>query len=440
MEACAVSLGCTPHFSYSGPTKCQDSPPPKTSDQGCFALPACRSFKDQFKPTKTASLVPKHAFTGDPEQAHFTSEFDHIAPHAEVDPKEHVMLLKTKRDKIKTHSGGGFGATVSSTRWSTFGTFSVKMKSGATGPGVVTAVMLVNPERGEEISLELVGRDPHAVVTEFYRRPPLPVGYHHHQFAHIDRGCDGDKDSAAWTSLATPVAWGRRRLRDLLWTLKDAAGTLESVVPFTRSSSSGAAPLSHLDPCAAEKKVAMDETLEQTHELRKSATEHALVYTVQWSKSKIAWLVDGKTIRTLKAKDVPGGLPVGPMQLQLTIWDAGYSPETMEWAGAHTDYGADNGREYVTVVDWVEVKCENTKEGATAWPGPEALKRLEEARGGSEEASRDRVKVDKRSQVGQFFDRMVNWLLMWDFVILALLTVGLRLTKPAMASSAKPLA
>ncbi|KAG0066206.1 hypothetical protein BGZ92_005385, partial [Podila epicladia] len=410
MEACAVSLGCSPHYSYSGPTNCQDSPP-ETSDQGCFALPACRSFKDQFKLAKSnrpASLVPKHAFTGDPEQAHFTSDFDHIAPHAEVDPKERVMLLKTKRNKIKSHSGGGFGATVSSTRWSTFGTFSVKMKSGATGPGVVTAVMLVNPERGEEISLELVGRDPRTVVTEFYRRPP-PVGYHHHQFAHIDRRYDGDNEST-WTSLATPVAWGRRRLRDLLWTLKDAAGTLESVVP--RSSSRGAAPSSHLNPCTADKKVTMDETLEQTHELRKSATEHALVYTVEWSKSKITWLVDGKKIRTLQAKDVPSGLPMGPMQLQLTIWDAGYSPETMEWAGALTDYGADNGREYVTVVDWVEVKCENNKEGATTWPGPEAMKRLEKARGSlQEEVSKNKVRVDKRSQFGQFFDRMVNWLL-----------------------------
>ncbi|KAG0322281.1 hypothetical protein BG000_002968, partial [Podila horticola] len=354
-----------------------------------------------------------------------------------VDPKERVLLLKTKRDKIKTRSGGGFGATVSTTRWSTFGTFSVMMKSGATGPGVVTAMMLVNPKRGEEISLELVGRDPRLVVTEFYRRPP--AGYHHHQFVHIsDRGRYGDKNST-WGSLATPVAWGRRRLRDLLWTLKDVAETLESVVPFTRSSSSGAAPSSHLDPGTAEMKVTMDETLEQTHQLRKNATENALVYTIEWSKSKITWLVDGKRIRTLKAKDVPGGLPVGPMQLQLTIWDAGYSPETMEWAGALTDYGTDNSREYVTVVDWIEVKCENKKEGAMTWPGPEAMKRLEEAQSGSPEAVfRDRAKTDERSQVGRFFDRMVNWLLMWDFVILALLAAGLHLTSPAMASSAKP--
>ncbi|KFH71920.1 hypothetical protein MVEG_02214 [Podila verticillata NRRL 6337] len=439
MEACAISLGCTPHFSYSGSTKSQDSPP-ETFDQGCFPLPACRPFKDQFRPpkhTKThnqpASLVPKHAFTGDPEQALFISEFDHIAPHAEIDPEQRALLLKTKRDTIKTRDGGGFGATVSSTRWSTFGTFSVKMKSGTTGPGIVMAMMLVNPERGEEISIELVGRDPRAVVTEFYRRPSNGHSYHS---PHISGG-GGDKDRAWGLSLSTPVAWGRRRLRDLLWTLKDVAETLESVVPFTRSTSSKAAraTLSRLDddPSVAEKMIT-EETLEQTHELHKSVIEHAFVYTIEWSKNKITWLVDGKKIRVLKGKDVPGGLPMGPLQLQLTIWDAGYSPETMGWAGAHTDYGKDNSREYVTVVDWIEVKCASAKEGSKTWPGPEALKRLEEVRHGVTELPKVSVQTEERSQISEFFVRMVNRLLMWDFVALALIAAGLRLTDPGMSS------
>lgn len=439
MKACAVSLGCTPHFSYSGSTKCQDSPL-ETFDQGCFPLPACRSFKDQFKTPKhtkaqkqPASLVPKHAFTGDPEQALFISEFDHIAPHAEVDHEQGVLLLKTKRDRIKTRSGGGFGATVSATRWSMFGTFSVKMKSGATGPGIVTAVMLVNPERGEEISMELVGRDPRAVVTEFYRRPSSD---HHYHSPHISGG-DGDKDSVWGLSLSTPVAWGGRRFRDLLWTLKDVAETFESVVPFTRSTSSRAAKATSSDfdddPSVAEKMIT-EETLEQTHELHKSATEYAFVYTIEWSKNKITWLVDGKRIRTLKAKNAPGGLPKGPMQLQLTIWDAGYSHETMGWAGAHTDYGEDNSREYVTVVDWIEVKCASAKEGFKTWPGSEALKRLEKVRHGSTEFSKVRVQTEERSQISQFFVRMVNWLLMWDFVVLALIAAGLHLTDPEMSS------
>ncbi|KAG0325203.1 hypothetical protein BG004_003278 [Podila humilis] len=498
--ACAIALGCSPTFSYTGTSKRQDIRP-GTSDQGCFPLPACRSFHTQFKNKENKKakfynifnkgqknqarhdLVPKSAFTGDPEQALFTSDFDHFARHAEIDPHNHKLLLKAKRDKVRNRSGGGFGATVSTTRWSTFGTFSVKMRSGATGPGIVTAMMLANPERGEEISIELIGRDPQSVVTEFYRRTQKRGGRNTQSSSSSSHsGHDGSS-----SLVSEPFAWGRRHLRDLLWSFKDVAGTVEKAIPYSSTTphsptTSGSGDGHDNNRCGCDATAAGHQTdatdgviittnaaIEQTHTLKRSATSNALVYQIEWSKDKIIWRVDGQKIRTLKSKDVPGGLPESPMQLQLTIWDAGYSPETMNWAGAHTDYGEDNKREYATVVEWVDVKCASDKEGAKPWPGPVAMKRIEQVKqqqkqnrwtGGDHDHIDDddiddddgvvvdeydgdddnymKVKrkirkaatADKESPLSRFVTKLVNVLLLWDFFLLVVVVLGLYATDP----------
>lgn len=66
-------------------------------------------------------------------------------------------------------------------------------------------------------------------------------------------------------------------------------------------------------------------------------------YTVDWTKDAISWIVDGKTLRTVKYADAKGGsrFPQTPMRLRLGIW-AGGDPSngegTIEWAGGKTDY------------------------------------------------------------------------------------------------------
>ncbi|KAF9353804.1 hypothetical protein BGX26_008417 [Mortierella sp. AD094] len=120
MASCPISLGCDPRHSYL---------------DSCFSLPACRNAKEYFKDTRVP--IPKLDFTGDPEQAPWISEFDHIESYAEVDRRQEKLMLRTRRsdihsgnsdtlqrdtvmtqrDTVMTQSGGGFGATVSSTRW-----------------------------------------------------------------------------------------------------------------------------------------------------------------------------------------------------------------------------------------------------------------------------------------------------------------------------------
>ncbi|KAF9353805.1 hypothetical protein BGX26_008418 [Mortierella sp. AD094] len=53
-----------------------------------------------------------------------------------------------------------------------YGSFSSKLKSGSTGPGIVTAFLLSNPALGEQISFELTGKNPKKVITNYHRRVP----------------------------------------------------------------------------------------------------------------------------------------------------------------------------------------------------------------------------------------------------------------------------
>ncbi|KAG0220251.1 hypothetical protein BGX33_003510 [Mortierella sp. NVP41] len=384
MDACPISLGCDPMHSHP---------------EGCFPLPGCRNIKDQFKHANL--LIPKHAFTGDPNQAHWISDFHHIAPYAKIDQRQHKLLLRTRRDMVKTQSGGGFGATVSSTRWSKYGTFTAKFRSGSTGPGIVTAFLLSNPALGEEISFELTGRDPKRVITNYYRR-------------------------------VRPVE-----------TLKDSIQH--------HLGGKGAADPHHHHPI-----VSTLEPHEESHEMKRDSTKYDLVYKIEWTDKMIRWSVDGKVLRTVLAKDVDdpvhGGLPENPMQLQLTVWDAGHAIETRAWAGGKTEYGSDNMDEYVTTIHSIEISCFDSKEGNKAWPGPEALKRLKKAQALEAERAKRYRKMNKgkngsgdskyHQQHGYgheegFFSRLWSYLEMaimslikWTFVLLALVCGAAYFTEP----------
>jgi hypothetical protein len=289
---------------------------------------------------------------------------------------------------VKTQSGGGFGATVSSTRWSKYGTFTTKLRSGATGAGTVTAFLLSNPALGEEISFELTGRDPKRVITNYYRRIQPAEGFKESMQYHLGSGGD-----------SSGLRGGHHR-------------NMVSKL------------LSH----------------EESHELKRDSTKHDLVYKIEWTDKMIRWSVDGKPLRTVLAKDVDaphlGGLPKNPMQLQLTVWDAGYVAETRDWAGGKTSYGPDNLDEYVTTVHSIEMTCFDSKEGNKPWPGPDALKRLKKA----EALEAERLKRHRRlNRVhGGFFGRLKSYfqmallsLIKWTLVLLALVCGAAHFTQPS---------
>ena len=66
-------------------------------------------------------------------------------------------------------------------------------------------------------------------------------------------------------------------------------------------------------------------------------------YTVDWTKEKLEWFIDGQSIRVLNAQDANGGnnFPQTPCNVRLGIW-AGGDPKnpngTVEWAGGETNY------------------------------------------------------------------------------------------------------
>lgn len=279
---------------------------------------------------------------------------------------------------VKTQSGGGFGATVSSTRWSKYGTFTSKFKSGSSGRGIVTAFLLSNPALGEEISFEITGKDPTTIITNYYHRVmPHPNngdhGHHpHHQHSQL--------------------------------------------IPH-----------------------------EESIVIKKDTSAKELVYKIEWTESMIRWSVDGKVIRTVHAKDPAvqseGGLPENAMQLQLTVWDAGFAPETKSWAGGETDYGEDNLKEYVATVDFVEMTCQDQKEGLKAWPGPEALKRLKKAEAEAAASAKRFQKHNKKhgglfSSTAHFFEIAILSLIKWTCLLLALVCGAAYFAEPKAKTTA----
>ncbi|KAF9357086.1 hypothetical protein BGX26_004260 [Mortierella sp. AD094] len=416
-QACSLALGCEPE--YSNPV--QDSTkkkPSKTKSkdskndiesrfdtpQSCFPLPVCSSFKESFKNNKNKpdkkglhqALIPKANFSGDPDQVHWTSDFDHVAPYAQVDPSQKRLVLKARRDAVKTQSGGGFGATVSSTRWNRYGTFTAKFKSGATGPGIVTAMTLSNPILGEEITIEVTGRDPNTVITDLFRQ-----------------SAQDTKPSASASSwlpnfkpgVPVPSMEGlrtrTRRLKDIIMHKKQHKDLTTDTVVVQKAESDT-------------DENDQDDSLEESHELKKPTTKYDMVYKIEWTPDRIQWSVDKQVLRTLTSKDLLKykgyGIPSHPMQLQLTIWDAGHSPQTKAWAGGKTDYGKKDDKEYATLVEWIEISCHDSKESKrNPWPGADASKRLEQAekeekqereqKAKQEEAKKKQAEAEKKEKL-----------------------------------------
>lgn len=65
------------------------------------------------------------------------------------------------------------------------------------------------------------------------------------------------------------------------------------------------------------------------------------VYSVEWTKDSVQWIIDGATVRTLKASDVGKKFPQTPMQVKVGTWVGGKAngPKgTTEWSGGVADF------------------------------------------------------------------------------------------------------
>lgn len=67
-------------------------------------------------------------------------------------------------------------------------------------------------------------------------------------------------------------------------------------------------------------------------------------YTVDWTRDKLEWFIDGQSIRVLKQEEANGGhnFPQTPCHVMLGIWAGGDPTKneegTVEWAGGETNY------------------------------------------------------------------------------------------------------
>jgi hypothetical protein len=67
-------------------------------------------------------------------------------------------------------------------------------------------------------------------------------------------------------------------------------------------------------------------------------------YTLDWTKERLQWWLDGKMLRELKYEEAEGGkeYPQTPCNLRIGIWAAGdkdkNAPGVVEWAGSETDF------------------------------------------------------------------------------------------------------
>ncbi|KAH7238945.1 ice nucleation protein [Fusarium tricinctum] len=96
-------------------------------------------------------------------------------------------------------------------------------------------------------------------------------------------------------------------------------------------------------------------------------------YSVEWTSTKVDWLIDDVVVRTLNAADAtrPGyEMPQTPMQLKLGTWVAGgknSNEGTREWAGGYTDFKEAPFDAYyrsITIIDYAGKDAPGQAKGA----------------------------------------------------------------------------
>jgi hypothetical protein len=95
-------------------------------------------------------------------------------------------------------------------------------------------------------------------------------------------------------------------------------------------------------------------------------------YSLEWTSTKIDWLIDDVVVRTLNAADAKGtaGFPQTPMQVKMGTWVAGgknSNEGTREWAGGYTDFKQAPFDAYyrsVTIIDYAGKDAPGQSPGA----------------------------------------------------------------------------
>ncbi|KAF2259812.1 hypothetical protein CC78DRAFT_536849 [Lojkania enalia] len=126
-------------------------------------------------------------------------------------------------------------------------------------------------------------------------------------------------------------------------------------------------------------------------------------YTIDWTRERIQWLIDGRMLRELKYEEALGGknYPQTPMNIRMGVWSGGdvenNDPYTVEWAGGETDFKQAPftmtvqevyAQDYTTATEyswenmdasgaWEKVKVIEPKEGEKS----EALQEIEKPHG-----------------------------------------------------------
>ncbi|KAI9202463.1 concanavalin A-like lectin/glucanase domain-containing protein [Polychytrium aggregatum] len=106
------------------------------------------------------------------------------------------------------------------------------------------------------------------------------------------------------------------------------------------------------------------------------------IYEMDWTHNQITYSIDGVVQKIFtkagdgkQSKQVQSGLiqywyPTTPSLIQFSLWDAGDSDRTREWAGGATDWsGADPNYGRYAIFEYVQVQCYDDKDQPVPkWP------------------------------------------------------------------------
>jgi hypothetical protein len=106
--------------------------------------------------------------------------------------------------------------------------------------------------------------------------------------------------------------------------------------------------------------ITFDDSRGQDFELGQLASEVSHEYSVDWSKDRIIWSIDGVAMRTVTRAEQNGMYPDTPSRIQLGVWDAGASDSywTRIWAGGPIDWSlSKSSKGYPAFVESISIQC-----------------------------------------------------------------------------------
>ncbi|KAF9562738.1 hypothetical protein BGW38_008968, partial [Lunasporangiospora selenospora] len=289
----------------------------------------------------------------------------------------------------------------------------------------------------------VTGRDPESVITDLYQH-----GGHSSKPEHTETKCQASpltspkgssppnhslSGSSPWAWPMTEIRKRGQRLGELVrrpknvesakhdFLTNDTTDQAKNDINKTDNNDSSHDEGDGVEEENVNSNPDKEDSLEETHSIKKNAAEQSLVYTIEWTPDYIKWSVDGRVLRTLTGKDMESlnctkafkeqpllsasYIPSEPMLLQFSIWDGGYDEATRVWAGGRTDYGPDNTKEYSMTVDWIKIKSlwdggssATIAERSKSWPGAKIFEKLKSINTpGQEQGHEEKKSLDKNA-------------------------------------------